>query len=193
MNAVHLTTSDFVRQPWKNGGGTTTQLAREEGGERWLWRLSLAEVERSGPFSDFDGYERTLLLVEGEGMELTIEGGASLTLREPYEALVFDGGARVACRLLGGPVKDLNLIVDRRRARTTVEVIAPARCRGTRLGSRWVLAYALRGATRIAAAGLECTLAAGELLRVDDARDGALGLAAVDDAALLALVRIDPK
>jgi environmental stress-induced protein Ves len=33
MKATHLRTADFTRQPWRNGGGYTTQLAvHEEGG-----------------------------------------------------------------------------------------------------------------------------------------------------------------
>ncbi len=191
MNAAHLTRRDFLQQPWKNGGGITTQLALEDGGERWLWRLSLAEVARSGPFSEFSGYERILMLVEGEGMELAIDDGASVALRKPFEPFAFDGAARVACRLLGGPVKDLNLIVDRRRARGTMEVVAPGAHHGTKPQSHCVLAYALRGATRVETTGLECTLDTGELLRIHAAHGARLDLAALDAAALLALMRID--
>jgi len=192
MNSTQLTPSDFVRQPWKNGGGITTELAVEAEGDRWLWRLSLAEVTRSGPFSDFRGYDRILLLVEGKGMELTIDDATSVTLETPYEPFMFDGAARVACRLLDGPVKDLNVIVDRRRATGAVEVVAAARSRSKTLQSHCVLAYALRGTTAVRAGSYEGVLGAGELLRIDRARTS-LELTALDHEALLALVRVDLK
>jgi len=92
MRFRHLTAADFVRQPWKNGGGSTTQLALEGDDDRWLWRLSAADVERSGPFSDFAGYERTIMLLEGDGMDLEIDGRVA-PLRTPFEPFVFDGAA----------------------------------------------------------------------------------------------------
>jgi uncharacterized protein len=191
MNLVHLKAGDFTRQPWKNGGGVTTQLALHEEGERWVWRLSVAQVDQSGPFSDFAGYERTIMLVEGAGMELEVAGRATEALRLPYRPFVFDGGAAARCTLVSGPVKDLNLMVDRERAVGSLDVIDTNRFRGTRLDARWTLAYALRGWTRVVANDLECTLAPGELLRVDGARGAELDLVGLDRSALVALIRID--
>ena len=191
MKATHLGAGDFLRQPWKNGGGVTTQLALHEEGGRWLWRLSLAEVVRSGPFSDFSGYERTIMLLEGEGMELRIDESPGVDLRTPYRPFVFDGAARTACRLLGGPVKDLNLMVDERRARARVDVIDPDSVGSVAPKSSWALAFALRGFTRIAATTVERRLAPGELLRIDEAQITRLVLASVDGPALVALVRIE--
>lgn len=193
MNATRLTSDHFVRQPWRNGGGSTTELAREGDGDRWLWRLSIAQVERSGPFSDFAGYERTIVLIEGDGMELEIDRALGVTLAEPYRPFTFDGGDATTCRLLGGPVKDLNLIVDRERAVGSVEMGAAHRFGDVRIESRWALAYALHGKTRAMLPGFDCALARGDLLRVDEACGTRLELAAIDDAALVALVRIDAR
>ena len=189
MKVAHYARKDFVEQPWKNGGGVTTQLALHEEGARWLWRLSLASVARSGPFSDFSGYERTLVLVEGDGMALAIGGAALVMLRTPGESLTFDGGAATFCTLLGGPVKDLNLMVDRERARGTLEMIDGPRL-AIPLDTRWVLVYALAGSTRAATAAGECTLAAGELLRIDEGAGESLELQALDPGARVALMRI---
>ncbi|HZZ94931.1 MAG TPA: HutD family protein [Usitatibacter sp.] len=190
MNVAHLKAGDFTRQPWKNGGGVTTQLALHEQGERWVWRLSLAEVARSGPFSDFAGYERTIMLVDGAGMELEVDGRATEALRLPYRPFVFDGGARTRCILVDGPVKDLNLMVDRERAGASLDVIDTHRFRGTRLEARWTVAYALRGWTHVVTGDLECTLAPGELLRIDGAQGADLDLVGLDRSALVALIRI---
>ena len=192
MRFRHLTASDFVRQPWKNGAGSTTQLAVEGDGERWLWRLSAADVERSGPFSDFSGYERTIMLLEGDGMDLDVDGHV-VELGAPFEPFMFDGGARTSCTLRAGPVRDLNLMVDCRRARGSVQVVAPDHFRGARLDAPWALVYALRGWTRIAMDGVDVSLAPGELLRLDDARGAELALLGLERGARVALVLIRPR
>ena len=189
MKLRHLTATDFVRQPWKNGGGSTTRLAVEGEGERWLWRLSAADVEQSGPFSDFSGYERTIMLLDGGGMDLEIDGRV-MTLGTPFEPFVFDGGAKTHCTLRAGPVRDLNLMVDRRRASASVQVVAPDHFRGARLDAPWALVYALRGWTRVAMDGVDVSLAPGELLRLDDARSAELGLLGLERGARAALILI---
>jgi len=192
MKAMHLKAADFTPQPWRNGGGSTTQLAVHGDGDSWTWRLSLAEVARSGPFSDFSGYDRIIMLVAGTGMELAIDGHAAVRLHDAFRPFSFDGGARTECRLLDGPVRDLNLMVDRRRARASLGVIDPASCGILQLDARWTLVYALRGTARASVPGLGATLATGELLRIDDAHGAELGLAALEPASRMAIVHIHP-
>ena len=59
--------------PWANGGGETTELHSnlQEGSDRMLWRISMADVLSAGPFSHFDGYDRVLVLLEGNGIGLS--------------------------------------------------------------------------------------------------------------------------
>jgi environmental stress-induced protein Ves len=192
MRFRHLTAADFVRQPWKNGGGSTTQLALEGDDDRWLWRLSAADVERSGPFSDFAGYERTIMLLEGDGMDLEIDGRVA-PLRTLFEPFVFDGAAKTTCTLVSGPVRDLNLMVDRKRARGSVQVVHPDHFRGARIDAPWALVHALRGWTRIAMPGVEVSLAPGELLRLDDPRGAELSLLGLERGARVALILIRPR
>lgn len=109
--------------PWRNGRGRTAEIAVEpgDGAGGFRWRLSLAEVASDGPFSTFPGCGRTIMLLSGRGMELSIadpgmEPGAAPrvaridTVHEPFD---FDGEAAIACRLIGGPVRDLNVIAER--------------------------------------------------------------------------------
>lgn len=107
--------------PWLNGLGTTVELAREDGpGEAgFLWRLSRADVAQSGPFSNFPGVDRTLLLLSGAGFTLAF-GGGEVVLDKRYEMARFPGDAPVDCTLRDGPCKDFNIMVDRRRARADV-------------------------------------------------------------------------
>ncbi len=107
--------------PWKNGGGVTREIA-VAAGEMFAWRLSMASVNASGPFSDFTGYERTLVILRGDGFTLTFADGREEIL-EPLRPLVFDGGEIVSCQLQGGPVTDFNLMVARDRARGALRVV----------------------------------------------------------------------
>ena len=59
---------DLNRVPWKNGGGTTCEIAASPAGagmEAFDWRLSMADVAADGPFSNFSDIDRTLVLIEG--------------------------------------------------------------------------------------------------------------------------------
>jgi hypothetical protein len=106
--------TEFSEAPWRNGGGVTYEITREPAArDPFDWRLSLARIERSGPFSDFAGYERAITLVSGGGCLLRGVGLEPTELREPGATALFDGGAPVSCELLGGACFDLNLIVRR--------------------------------------------------------------------------------
>jgi environmental stress-induced protein Ves len=190
MKAVHLTARDYVRQPWKNGGGTTTEIARHDEGRRWLWRVSIADVERSGPFSHFVGYDRIITLLEGDGMTLRVDGAVEHTL-ERHRPFGFDGGAATEGVLAGGPVKDLNLMVDRERAHGRVAI----RSSDTSflVASPWVLVIALEGEASLVCEGEDHRLRRGEALRLDDAQDRLCHARALEPGTVLAEIRIDRK
>src|SRR5579871_5567956 len=60
-------------QPWRNGGGRTSELlTRPMGARDWRLRISLAEVDRDGPFSAFPGIERWFTVIDGTGVRLTM-------------------------------------------------------------------------------------------------------------------------
>jgi environmental stress-induced protein Ves len=120
-----LPAREFRAMPWRNGGGTTWEIARgrldgvadgeAEGGD-WHWRFSLAEIAADGPFSVFPHIDRWLVVVAGEGIALTVEGAAPRRLHRGDD-IQFPGEADIGCVLLAGPTRDLNLMVDRRVAR----------------------------------------------------------------------------
>jgi environmental stress-induced protein Ves len=98
--------------PWKNGGGSTTQIAvfpPDAGFEDFDWRVSLATIAEDGAFSEFPGVERTLALVEGHGMTLEIDGETML-LSKADPVAAFDGESRVMATLSRGPSTDLNVM-----------------------------------------------------------------------------------
>ena len=103
--------------PWKNGGGSTTEIAigpPESGFEDFDWRVSLATIEKDGAFSLFPGVDRTLVLVEGHGMTLDIDGEPTLvTDTEPVVA--FDGSSQVNAKLSRGGSTDFNVMTRSER------------------------------------------------------------------------------
>lgn len=113
-----LRAADYPRMPWKNGAGTTLEILRDDaasdGLEGFSWRLSIADVGQSGGFSFFNGYQRIITVLEGEGMQLTIDGQLTRPLRT-LDALAFSGDSQVDCQLLGGAIRDFNLIYSPER------------------------------------------------------------------------------
>ncbi len=130
-----LSPSDYRRMPWKNGGGTTTEIAAHPPGSgfaSFAWRVSVADIEKDGPFSPLAGVDRTLVLLAGGGVRLEGEG-EPLELRAVFEPVTFSGDRSLTCSLVAGPVRDFNLMVRRGTVRGDVvvrreggEAIAPA-------------------------------------------------------------------
>ena len=122
MTGRVLHSSDYQRMPWKNGGGTTTEIwkAASADGEM-LWRLSIADVASDGPFSAFPGIDRFIMVIEGKGMELTVDG-RSQRLDDLFQPFAFSGDAKTDCRLVAGPIRDFNLMVARSYGSGTLRV-----------------------------------------------------------------------
>jgi len=115
MTARVIRNHDLVRVPWKNGGGTTAEVAafpEGSGFDTFGWRISMADVASDGPFSVFPGIDRTLIVVEGDGIELDVEGIAYRLDRDSPK-LSFSGDDTTAGRLLAGPIRDLNVMTRR--------------------------------------------------------------------------------
>jgi len=109
--------------PWKNGQGSTTELAVEPPGanlDDFLWRVSIAELRAPGPFSTFPGYDRIITQLDGPPMTLTHGGGLPLTL-QPLVPHAFSGDDETDCDV-AGIAHDFNLIVRRDHACATLEV-----------------------------------------------------------------------
>jgi environmental stress-induced protein Ves len=178
--------------PWRNGQGTTTEIAVARGdGDRFRWRLSIADVAASGPFSDFSGYDRIIAVLSGAGMRLAVAGRAPVLLTSDSAPYPFSGDAATECALLDGPIRDFNLMTDR------------ALCRGAVLALRFTAAplvqaidggvtsllHAVRGPLSVSGASAEeGFVPEGATLRLDGV-SGALRIAgAPGGLALLAMI-----
>ena len=80
-------------------------------GDPFRWRVSVAHIDQSGPFSDFAAYNRIMVLLRGSGVALKFSNGDERLLRTAGDVAEFDGALATLCELLGGPCVDLNLMV----------------------------------------------------------------------------------
>jgi environmental stress-induced protein Ves len=104
--------SAFTAAPWKNGGGVTHEAIRmPASGDPYRWRVSVAHIDRSGPFSDFAAYHRIMVLLKGRGAALKFANGDERLLSNVGDLAQFDGALAAQCELKSGPCVDLNLMV----------------------------------------------------------------------------------
>ncbi|EPF75986.1 HutD/Ves family protein [Acinetobacter rudis] len=107
-----LTSANYKTMPWKNGLGSTIELARDAGQDmqQFLWRISMADVSTNGPFSIFPDRQRLLSILEGEGLRLNfVQRGLQQTVKG-LDVCAFSGEDVIESVLLDGPVRDFNLI-----------------------------------------------------------------------------------
>ncbi|CAN7346577.1 HutD family protein [Pararhizobium sp. LjRoot255] len=111
-----LKADTYRRMPWKNGSGETTEIAvfpQDADLATFGWRVSMATVATDGPFSVFPGIDRTLSILQGDGMELKIAGRAPVVLTQASKPLAFPADAPTSARLVSGTIIDLNVMTRR--------------------------------------------------------------------------------
>lgn len=114
--------------PWKNGQGVTTEIAIEPvdanvGELTFHWRLSAAEIRQDGPFSNFDGYDRLLVVTSPHGLTLD-RNNESISL-QPFETFQFRGEDAVFAKRPSGAecVFDIGLIYRRDVVKATLSTL----------------------------------------------------------------------
>jgi environmental stress-induced protein Ves len=187
LSARILRSGDYQKMPWKNGGGTTTEIFKSTGADGQVhWRLSIADVAGDGPFSEFPDIDRWIMMVEGKGMELTISGLGTKRIEKPFEPLAFSGDAKTDCKLLDGPIRDFNLMVARNHAQGNLQVVTLS-AGETRTFERDVAAlHVLDG----------CVERAGEVLAVGDtliAEGAAIATVSAPRPTRLAVITLQTK
>jgi len=151
---------DYRVMPWKNGLGTTTEIAihppsSDLAGKPFDWRVSMADVTQDGDFSSFPGYDRSILVAAGAGMELAFDAAPNAHLQGAGAMTLFSGDWRTRCRLLDGPVRDFNVMTQRGRVEHHCDPVS-----GGPLEFIWhpgdeaFLCYAIRGTLVLKMRGL---------------------------------------
>ena len=118
-----IRSADCALVPWANGGGVTRDLAVgmpaagvavRAGGPAFDWRLSLADIDRDGPFSVLAGVDRVFAPVDGAVVLRFADG--PLRLAADAAPLAFDGETAPAAALPDGArCRALNLQLARGR------------------------------------------------------------------------------
>jgi environmental stress-induced protein Ves len=126
MNAVvqRFDVAALPATPWKNGGGSTREIAcwpPGAGFDQFDWRVSIASIASSGPFSLFPGVDRVITLLEGDGVRLQGQG-VDHRLDRALAPFAFSGDLAIDCALLGGASSDFNVMTRRGRLRAELSV-----------------------------------------------------------------------
>ena len=158
-------------QPWRNGGGSTRELLRwppQAGGDDWTLRVSVAEIDRDGPFSSYAGIDRWFAVLDGAGVTLALPAGER-ALARCDAPVAFAGEQAPGCRLLDGPTRDLNLMLRRGACTGTMRLAQAGESFGDggTAGNLWRALYAATVVRVQTGAASSETLAAGTLLWAD--------------------------
>ena len=202
LRSCVVAANDYRRVRWRNDAGWTREIvavgadaveATHGGaGDDWHWRLSIAEIERDGPFSRFDGVDRELVLLRGAGVRLRFADGRVLDALPPHGRVRFSGEDAVDGELVDGTTHDFNLMWRRDRVAATLwhrPLVGPVLV-FVDPGSTWAV-HLLAGHAHFGRGSVLPPLAMGDtaLLRADDGRRTRHLLEGAGEALL---VRIDP-
>lgn len=145
--------------PWKNGRGTTVDIAFS--GESW--RFGRTPIVEPGPFSDYTGYDRVQALVAGSGLVLQTPSG-EIDVRQPFRPVRFMGETPIVSRLEAGPVEVVNLIGARAEVAIDMAVLDEGHTLNLPPGIH--VAYNPRGDALVAVQGSERPLGPDYSLRL---------------------------
>lgn len=137
-----LRASDYKTMPWKNGGGVTVEIAIHSPSasvDAFDWRISMATVAQDGPFSSFPGIDRTLAIIEGNGMALAIAGHDPVPLTMKSTPLPFAADVPVDATLMDGAIIDLNVMTRRSSFAHSVQRLSGSYSAEAGAGTRLIL------------------------------------------------------
>jgi environmental stress-induced protein Ves len=151
----------FRRMPWKNGGGETIEiLAFPEGADlaHFAWRISMAKVAGDGPFSRFEGIDRTLTVLDGGRLGLAFPD-RMIMLDPASDPFVFSGDEACQGTIPDGSIIDLNVMTRRGQCRHAVTRLTNGQKRTS--SATTAMAFAHQGPASLAIAGHVVGLAPG--------------------------------
>lgn len=159
MPIMHLSATGYRRMPWKNGAGTTTEIAVAPAGsglDEFDWRLAIADLDRSGPFSSFPGVDRLLMLLPPGAVTLEVDGRQRAMA--PLDVVAFAGESAVSASLASGPARDLNLMLRRGRVEATMEAVVLEAERRVPVDGSLIVLCAIDGSVGIESDGTQVVL-----------------------------------
>jgi environmental stress-induced protein Ves len=187
----HIPFASQPSMPWQNGGGVTRQVAIDPPDATlatgFRWRVSVAQVSQGGPFSSLPGIDRSLWLVRGNGMRLSIDGRA-VALQQRLQRVDFAGEQAVSAKLIDGACEDCNVMTRRGVVRSIARMAKLASGEELHLEpAPQRLLYVVDGALQVVTNGTQ--LVAGDAAI---ACQLAIGLRSVSDSASLLIAEFAP-
>lgn len=165
-----LRAATYQRRPWKNGGGETAEIIVSPDGalfDSFDWRISMAHVAIPGPFSRFPGVDRTLNVIEGNGLILAFEDRPPVSLDRHSAPLSFSGDIPVDSRLSEGPVDDLNVMTRRDRCHHRVARHGLTMATRVQLSGKTTIVIAIGGTVEVLVDPQATTLAPKDALLLE--------------------------
>lgn len=104
---------DLAITPWKNGAGTTRQILIHPADatlDNFAFRVSAADVNTLGPFSDYRGIQRSLAVLTGTGLTLAMADGHSMSFIPKCTVVDFEGGQAPVTTACPEPVLDIGVM-----------------------------------------------------------------------------------
>lgn len=119
MNSLQiLHASAQAERLWKNGGGRTRDLVVFPIGsedEQFIWRASVATIDREGPFSRWVGVDRAMHVLDGL-LGLSFKDQKERLMHAGAQPLTFNGEDDLIAQPIKGPCTVFNVMVKRGHA-----------------------------------------------------------------------------
>lgn len=130
MTTVRFERDQLMSTAWKNGGGHTREIVRMPAGsgmDTFDWRASIADISADGPFSTFAGFDRVIVLLNGDGVHLrSSNGSVDHMLDEPLVPFSFAGEDAIVATILGSASTDFNVMTRRASRRADMRILRAA-------------------------------------------------------------------
>ncbi|MEQ1121457.1 HutD/Ves family protein [Acinetobacter seifertii] len=156
----------YTKMLWKNGAGFTLEIARSQGEADFEWRISMADVTTSGPFSLFPNKQRIISVLDGQGMVLHVDDLPAKTLNQG-DIFAFHGESQVQSELVDGAIRDLNLIYDPAKFHARFQWLNDAAEQAFISSADLIFIFNQGGETQVSVEGDLFQLAAHETLKIE--------------------------
>lgn len=193
------TAKDYRTMPWKNGGGSTTELAifpETASIDNFVWRLSTATVSQAGPFSHFAQIDRSLAILNGAGLVLKTDAGStceqSVTLTQDSLPHRFAGEDNIFAELVDATVVDLNLMTRRDVCQHFMQRLSAGEHAISAEDAQQILVFCEKGQAQLLQQSQYLRLEAGDLVLLEEEHE-ACGIRfhiAAEEGCLLYVMRI---
>ncbi|MBE2164377.1 HutD family protein [Acinetobacter oleivorans] len=156
----------YTKMLWKNGAGFTLEIARSQGDADFDWRISMADVTTSGPFSLFPNKQRIISVLDGKGLVLHVDDLPAKTLNQG-DIFAFHGESQVQSELVDGAIRDLNLIYDPAKFHARFQWLNDAADQAFISSADLIFIFNQSGETQVSVKGDLFQLAAYETLKIE--------------------------